>query len=116
MRPCVGMNGWMDGWMDGVVLIRCFDGWMDLYGSGRVISAAARDVFFLIVFLYRFLSLLDRFWDGFGRPKPRPKSIFGGFFFRCGFLSIFCRSFNDFCIGFLKFLKCVLMCFMFYFG
>ena len=48
-----------------------------------------RDIFFSFVFLNRFFSLPDRFWDGFGRPKPLPKSIFSGFFFGCVFLILF---------------------------
>ena len=44
---------------------------------------------------FRFFSMLGRFWEGFGRPKWRPKSIFGrsffDAFFECVLVSILDR-------------------------
>ena len=82
--------------MDGVVLIRFFDGWMDLYGSGWVWCTEGRGLIFSFVFLYRFLSLLDRFWDRFWDPKLVPKSVFWVYFLGMLFFTIFYRFFIDF--------------------
>ena len=88
------MDGWMDGWMDGVILIRCFDGWMVLYGSGGVSCAAARDLFLFVCFFEPFFyppgAILGWFWEA----KTAPKIDFFGVLFRMRF---FDRFFTIFC-------------------
>ena len=98
---------------DGVILIRYFDRWMDLYGLLAVRSAWARGFIFLSIFLIRFGSLLDRFWDGFWDPKFVPKSIFLVFFWECFFLPFFYRFFIDFWSDFKTFFTCVFDVFIF---
>ena len=62
--------------MDGVVLIRFFDRWMDLYGSGWVRCAGWRDVFFFIVFFVPFFIALGSILGSILGPQTGPKINF----------------------------------------
>ena len=74
--------------------------------------------FFRSFFFVLFPALPDRFWDGFGRLKPFPKSIFWGSFSDVFFI-VFCIDFwliflIVFSVFLLFFCMCSFVFFVFY--